>query len=255
MIAKRFVALFDLHYGYERRSGHKAPLHDLRAFDVAMQFVEDFKPDRLIFGGDILDCGAVSHHNHGKPGRTEGLRLLKDAEECGMGIIRPAEKLAKELDYIEGNHERWLHDLTDDDPALEGLVDIRRLLGLKRWNVIEQGKGVSLGKLTFVHGDQLRGGEHVAKAAVLAYERSVRFGHFHTYQAYTKTSALDLKLGRTGIAVPCLCTKDPKYGEGSPNRWVQGFDYGYVFADGTYADYVVIITNGKAVVEGKVYRG
>ena len=55
--------------------------------------------------------------------------------------------------------------------------------------------------------------------------------------------------------VPCLCTKGPKYGEGSPNRWVQGFNYGYLGSDGSYSDYIALIVNGRAIVEGKEYRG
>ena len=253
----RFAFLTDLHYGYERKHRHKVALHDPRAFATAYAFLQDFKPHSLILGGDILDCGVISHHNKGKPGRTEGLRLLADAEACRIDVIKPLESLgARQQVYIFGNHEDWTHDLEDDLPGLEGLVDLRTLLHLgPRWQVIPQGGHFNLGKLTFLHGDQLRGGEHVAKAAVIAYERSVRFGHHHTFAVYTKTSALDIKLGRTGIACPCLCTKDPKYGEGKANRWVQGLNWGYVMPDGTYADYVSIITNGKMIANGKVYRG
>lgn len=253
----KFAALFDLHFGYERRQGHKVPLHDMKAFGAALAFLEDFKPHQLILGGDILDCAVVSHHNRGKPGRTEGMRLLADAEECAAEIITPLKGLRPtKATYITGNHERFLDDLVDEQPGVEGLVALPRLLGLPAsWTLVPQGDHISLGKLTFLHGDQLKGGDGVAKAAVIAYERSVRFGHFHTFAAYTKTSALDLKLGRTGMAIPCLCTKNPKYGEGSPNRWVQGFNYGWIEDDGTYADYVPIITNGRAVINGKVYRG
>lgn len=255
---KKFLALFDLHYGFERKNGHKVALHDPKALGVALSFAADFRPDDIILGGDMLDCGAVSHHNKGKPGRTEGLRLLSDTEGCRRELIDPLMKLATPrtgLTYIIGNHCAWLEDLIDDDPALEGIIDIRKLLRLEQWRVIPQGGYYNLGKLTFIHGDQLRGGEHVAKAAVIAYERSVRFGHFHTYQTYTKTSAIDLKLGRTGIACPCLCTKDPKYGEGAPNRWVQGFNWGYINDDGTYNDYITVITNGRATINGKIYKG
>lgn len=253
----KFAFLCDLHYGFERRSGHKVPLHDMKAFGAAFAFLEDFKPDHLILGGDILDCGVVSHHNHGKPGRTEGLKLLKDAEDCNQDVITPLNALpTKSNTFITGNHEDWLNDLTDDQPGLEGLVDLKRLLSLQTWKVLPQGGKHHLGKLTFIHGDQLRGGQGVARVAVIEAERSVRFGHYHTFAAFTKTSFIEEKLGRTGIACPCLCTKDPKYGEGRGNSWVQGLNWGYVFPDGTYADYVSIITNGKMVgPDGKVYRG
>jgi metallophosphoesterase superfamily enzyme len=245
--------LTDSHFGYERKNGHKVALHDANALDIAYQFIEDFKPDQVILGGDILDCGVVSHHNHGKPGRTEGMRLISDAEQCRVQLIDPLKDIPNKT-FITGNHEDWLTDLSDDLPALEGMLDISNLLGLEGWNVIPQGGAYNLGKLTFVHGDQIKGGEHVAKAAVTDYERSIRFGHFHTFQAYSKTAAVEAKVGKTGMAVPCLCTKNPRYNESKPNRWMQGINAGYVFADGTFSDQVYLITGNKMVAEGKVYR-
>lgn len=251
---KKFLALYDLHYGYERRSGHKTSLHDPRAMDLALQFAEDFQPDVLILGGDILDCGAVSHHNHNKPGRTEGLRLISDARECGEQFIQPLNNIPiNKRIYIVGNHERWLEDFTEDFPALEGMLDLPTLLPLEGWQIVPQGGHYNLGKLTFIHGDQISGGEHAAKAAVIAYERSVRLGHFHTAQIYTKNTPISDQLGKTGICVPCLAKKNPSYGKGKPNRHVQGFCFGYVFGDGTYADQLVMITNGRAVANGKIY--
>jgi Calcineurin-like phosphoesterase len=253
---KKFVALYDLHYGYERRNRHKISLHDPRAMDVALQFASDFKPNIIIAGGDILDCGAISHHNRQKPGRTEGLRVLADAQECGQQFIQPLNQLkAEKRHFIKGNHEAWLDQLVEDMPGLEGLLDLPRLLPLDGWDVIEQGGHVNLGKLTFLHGDQLSGGEHVAKQAVINYERSVRFGHFHSQQTYSKNTPFDAEFPKTGISVGCLCRKSPHYGKSRPNKWSQGFLYGYILPDGSYHDYPVTIVKGRAVVNGKVYHG
>ena len=256
---KSFVSLFDLHYGYERDVyRHKKALHDPRAMDVALQFVSDFKPEVLVLGGDMLDCGAISHHNRNKPGATEGLRVLADGKELRQNFLNPLDsvKSIKKKIYLTGNHEDWLNDIIDREPGLEGLIDLKTMLDMDdSWTVLPQGGMFNLGKLTFLHGDQLRGGEHVAKAAVIAYERSVRFGHFHSHQVYTKTSAVDQKLGKTGVIVPCLCTKGPKYGEGAPNRWAQGLNFGWINSDGTFSDYVAIIINGRTIINGKEYIG
>lgn len=252
---RKYIATFDLHFGYERKNGHKVPLHDMKAFEAVLAFAQDFKPDVWIHGGDMLDCGVISHHNKKKPGNTEGLRLLSDAKEGRDSFITPVESLAKDLVYFTGNHEDWLNDLVIEIPALEGMLEVKSLLKLDRWKVIPQGKMYNLGHLHFVHGDQLKGGEHIAKAAVISMEESIRFGHHHTHQVYTKTSPVDKKLAKTGVAVPCLCTKDPKYGESAPNRWVQGFNFGYVDHSGTFNDYVAIIIDGKFMWNGKVYRG
>jgi hypothetical protein len=251
----KFVALFDSHIGYERRNGHKIALHDTKAIAATIQFVEDFKPDVTILGGDILDCGAISHHNHGKPGAVEGFRVVQDAEECRAMVIEPIEDLTKHrLVYHVGNHEDWLNDLSAQIPALEGIVDVRSVLKLgKKWEVIPQGDASKLGKLVFIHGDQIKGGEHAAKNAVSAYERNVRLGHYHTYQTYTKTSAVDSN-GHTGTVYPCLCKKRPGYGGGAPNKWMQGFGWGYVDEKtGLFNDYVSVIVNGRFIANGKEY--
>ena len=250
---QKFVALYDLHWGYERRGGHKVALDDVKAMNVALKFIHDFKPDHIILGGDMLDCGSISHHNHGKPGAVEGLKLLEDVKDLRNVLIKPLEALKpKSLTYIMGNHEDWVNDLVERIPALEGILDIPSLLKLSAaWKVVPNGESTKLGKLTFLHGDQVKGGEHSAKWATVAYEANVRFGHHHTFQVYTKTSALESN-GHTGIAVPCLCKKNPKYGGGSPNRWVQGFLWGYV-GPRSFNDYVTVIIDGQATINGKTY--
>jgi hypothetical protein len=255
---ERFIAAFDLHLGYERRGGHKVPLHDPKAWGALLAFASDFQPDTFILGGDVLDCGPVSHHNKGKPGRVEGLRILGDAEECRQEVIAPIEGIVGKgrLTYVIGNHEKWLTDAMEDDPALEGILSVERLLGLgANWEVPLFGNVVKAGKLHFIHGHEVKGGENVAKNAVIAYERSIRFGHHHTYQTYTKNSALDQRHPKTGIAVPCLCGRGPRYGEGAPNRWVQGFNFGEIDARGNFTDFIAIIVDGTFRYDGKTYRG
>jgi hypothetical protein len=253
---KKFVFATDLHWGYERdQARHKTALHDEKAINVMMEFASDFKPDYFILGGDALDCGAISHHNKHKPGNIEGLRLLSDAAELKAKVIKPAEKFSKHQTFIVGNHCDWLNDLITEIPALDGIINVEALLALDNWKVVPHGQAHKLGKLTFIHGDQIRGGEHIAKAAVTAYERNVRFGHHHTFQVHTKTSAVDAN-GHTGVAIPCLCKKAPRYGEGAPNRWMQGFEWGYVGGpDGCFNDYISVIVNGKSLINGKLYKG
>lgn len=253
----KFIAAWDMHFGYERRGGHKVALHDIKAINALLKFAADFKPDTFILGGDIMDCGAISHHNHGKPGATEGLRLLGDMQECAAQVIKPIEALKpKQMVFIKGNHCAWLDQLIEQQPTLEGIIDLEKLLGLQKWKLIEQGGQFDLGKLTFLHGDTISGGEHVAKAAVINYERSVRFGHYHTHAIYTKNSPIDYKNAKTGMAVGCLCKKAPGYGKGKPNRWQQGFLVGFVQPGGTFNDYHVNIIDGQFTApNGKVYKG
>lgn len=253
----KFLYCVDLHYGYERVNGHKKPLHDLRAMNAMLQFAKDFKPDEIILGGDMLDCGLISHHNHGKPGATEGLKLRADATELQDALLTPLECLgAKKLVYIEGNHEAWLNQLIEAIPTLEGLLELDNILDLSNWKVIPQGGQYDLGKLTFLHGDTVTGGEHVAKQAVINYERSVRFGHFHGFSAYTKSTPTDTKNPKTGMSIGCLCRKGPGYGKNKPNKWSNGFLYGYVDNAGYFNDYPITIIDGRFIApSGKLYKG
>lgn len=253
---KKFLYAVDMHWGHENVGGHKRPLHDIKAINAMLAFAVDFNPDEIILGGDILDCGAISHHNHGKPGATEGLRLLGDAKELRSEVLIPLESLKAKNTFITGNHEAWLDQLIELQPALEGIVELDAVLKLDKWKIIPQGGQYDLGKLTFLHGDTVSGGEHVAKAAVINYERSVRFGHYHTYQTFTKAAPSEYKNGKTGIAVPCLCHKTPKYGKSKPNRWVEGFNFGYIGDGGMYTDYIAVIVDGKFVgPNGTLYKG
>jgi hypothetical protein len=253
---QRFLALFDAHVGFEPSQGRLKALHDSRCLDAVLGFASDFKPHHLILGGDMLDCGPISHHRKGKVGELEGLRLVRDAEILQNyieGLEATTTGTGRRI-YHLGNHEDWLAQLTDELPGMTGLLDIKHLVKLpQKWEVVPQGGVSKLGKLHFLHGDQISSTVNPAKWAVEAYEKSVRFGHFHTYSAYSKIAALS-DTGHTGVAVPCLCKKDPNYGGGSPNRWVNGFLYGYVDEKtGHYTDSVVTMVNGKFMALGKKY--
>jgi hypothetical protein len=223
-----------------------------------VQVAQDWKPGIVIMGGDGLDCGAASHWNRNKPRLTEGLRLEKDATDYRRKVLNPLDDLKpKEKHYILGNHEDWVEQFVDENPAVEGLVSINQMLELaeNNWQVHEQGSVLPVGKLHFMHGDTVRSSTYPARYAVDTYGRSICFGHFHTPQSYTKVSALDTSDVHTGRAVGCLCRKDPGYGRGAPNRWAQGFLLFEIADDGCFQLHEVNVTAGKAIWQGRRYRG
>lgn len=254
---ERGVMFVDSHWGYENVGGKRRPLHDPRAHDILLQIIGDWKPRRAVMAGDGLDCGAASHWNKSKPRLTEGLRLESDADEYRRQVLDPIADATKERDYIKGNHEAWVDQFVDENPSVEGLVSIDKMLQLsaRGWNVHDQGSVIHAGKLHFMHGDTVRSSTYPARYAVTHYGRSICFGHFHSPQSHTRVSALDESDVHIGRAVGCLCRKDPGYGRGAPNRWAQGFLLFEVASDGTFQTYDVNITAGKAVWNGKVYRG
>ena len=254
-----YLALFDTHWGYDQRPGRtKAPLHDRRTLDLVLKVASDFKPDVLILGGDTLDCGPLSPHLKHKHRSIEGLRIATDAQELRAHVLEPLEQLGSKRIYLLGNHERWPEDVIEEYPGLEGVLSINALLGLEAhgWQIVPQGELYRLGKLFFMHGDTIKGSTHVAKAAMDRYDRNVRFGHFHTYQAYTKHRPLDIDHPKTAIAVPCLCGRDALYMMRAPNRWVQGFAYGHVEPNGIFHDQVsTVINHAWTAPWGTRYKG
>lgn len=253
----RGLFFVDSHWGHEIKGGKKRPLHDPAAHSILLQVAQDWKPHTVIMGGDGLDCGAASHWNRNKPRLTEGLRLEKDANDFQERVLAPLAAGAKQLHYILGNHEDWVEQFVDENPAVEGLVSVDEMLALTQngWTVHPQGSVLPLGKLHFMHGDTVRSAAYPARYAVDTYGRSVVFGHFHTPQSYTKVSALDTTDVHTGRSVGCLCRKDPSYGRGAPNRWAQGFLLFEIADDGCFQLHEVTVTAGKALWHGRRYRG
>jgi metallophosphoesterase superfamily enzyme len=254
----KFIAAFDMHVGFENKNKHKVPLHDEKAINAMLKFASDFKPDTFVCGGDHLDCGPVSHWLQNSKKSSEGLDLGEDIELYTKMVMDPINKELKPKNkiWMVGNHENWINDAIEKNPGLSSVLDLKKLLPLSGWKFIQQGGHHNIGQyLYFIHGDTLPNQRNIAAAAVERYNKSIIFGHFHTYQAATKHSMLTAKEVKIGVAVPGLCKKNPNYLEGRPNQWLTGFCYGYVESNGHFTSYVPIIIDGKFMTEGKKYSG
>lgn len=260
----KFIATGDAHVGWEKRNGRLVPIHDFKAWQAVCEFARDFKPDAWVEGGDGIDCGSISHWNEHNP-RAMDLPVYKEIEFYASEYLKRMNELLPAKGAIKhwhaGNHLRFLQDFVEKHPALDGILSIERELQLKEtgWQVFHSNgeQHVSkIGKLYFSHGDKLGGGGgNVALRAVTQYARNIRIFHHHTLQIATKVSAIDSKDRHTGMVVPCLCSRNPTFMRNRPNAWMNGFLYGYVFEDGSFADVPVIISEGKMMAEGRVYRG
>lgn len=261
--AQRFISLFDLHIGWERkRFGREAKLvrtHSPAAIASTMAFIKDFKPDRILLGGDEFNFAPISHWNKGKLWANTGGNIKREMDEFNELILGPLDNVTAEKDLIMGNHNAWLLQFLDENPALEGLVEPENYLKLEErgWRITEQGGIVEMGKLAFIHGDTIKGNADPARSAMQMYGRNIRFGHFHTYKSYTHYNPVNARDVKTAIAVPGMCVRNPTYGKNAPNSWVQGFNFGYIWPDGRYSDYIVVMTDSGFVAPGssKKYNG
>lgn len=243
------VIAFDSHY----------PAYHRPSWRALLDFTAKNKVDGFTFGGDQLDLNEISHHTKGKPiHRTRGA-LKRNLDGFDKYILTPVEKTLKpgcEKTWITGNHERFLQDLLDEQPELEGMLDIPGYLRLaeRGWKVIELGGHHKIGRLGIIHGETLKGGAaNVAKKAVEIWCSNVAFGHHHTAQSYTKAAPAHTGRKWSGTAVPCMGTTNPSYARGSANTHINGFAIAEVRPSRDFNLYTVVITDGKFSFGGNVY--
>jgi len=244
-IAKRGIALFDIHY----------PEHNKSCVNVAFKFMKDFKPDYLVLAGDQMDFGCISHFNKGKYRLLENKRLKKDYNGFQADILDKIEEIAPQnckKYFMIGNHEYWVDRLVDDNAQLEGLVEVELNLNLTDYKIVPFNKTLTIGEINFIHG--IWTNKYHAEKNVRVYNKNIFSGHIHTNQIFTVVSPIN-SLPRQGVSVGCLCDKNMDYMHEKPSAWVHQFMYWYELGDKTFRYYLVTIINGIAVINGKLYNG
>jgi len=258
----RFLAFGDVHYGWDkvfssRGRLRKQPIHDIRAFRVMLKFAKEYRPDIIVMAGDIADMSPICHHEFDRPKNLEAQRLQEVYEKLDEDIIQPVEALgASTVYWIDGSHEAWAAKLASRIPGIDGLIDPFHYLRLAECGFLYQPVGsiVTLGKLAFAHGDTITTSRlNAAKRAVERFGSSIRIWHHHTYQVFTKETLKNLAY-QTGVAVPCLCSRGPRYQQTHLNSWVKGFLYGVIERNG-FHDYVAVIWKNRLQTgDGHVYK-
>lgn len=241
----RILGLFDLHVPYNV---------DL---DPVMEFARDFKPTKVVLGGDLHDWTAVCHWIADQSRHLQGESIKQNYAELERVLLKPLQKAVggTRKILIPGNHERWLEQAIQLEPngaeywRLEDNVKLREYnIQLLKFNQAWQANK----NLVYIHG--LYTNDSHAKKTVNAYHTSVIYGHCHTVQSYTMVSPVDSDKFYKGQAVGCLCKLNPHYAENRPNAWVNGFSYAYVDEDGTFEDYPVVMVKGKFWALGRRYK-
>jgi Calcineurin-like phosphoesterase len=264
---KRFMALYDIHVGTDKRlvdGRMKSELtHSLPAIKAVMDFAVDFKPDWLILGGDQLNCGPVSHWNAGKPRLMPDMNLKWEMDELDKLILKPFDAIIPASGrkvWKSGNHEQWINQFVNENPGVEGLCEPENYLKLRErgWELAGDEDIIQFGKINFIHGHEVfkRGtvlAGSGAKKMGNAYRRNIRAGHLHTYEVYTDITPVDRSDYHTSIILPAMARASQAYAGGSSSNFQQGFGFGYVMPDGNFSDYVSIINNGKFVWNGRIY--
>jgi hypothetical protein len=92
-----------------------------------------------------------------------------DINRFKRDLLNPLDKMLKPTcrkTAISGNHESWLEsDLLDEQPELEGVVDIPVMVDLaaRNWRWVPCGGHIKIGTVSLLHGDQIGSGANIAK--------------------------------------------------------------------------------------------
>lgn len=242
---EKAVILSDIHY----------PEHSRKCLDVVMEFLEDYQPHYVIYLGDQLENECFSSWKKDIP-KTQALSAKKDYDSFNVEILKPIEGICSKSKYIwfTGNHEDWTYKYIDRYPKLKGLIEPENVLNLKErgYTIIPFNNIWKFGKLRMFHGFYWN--LYHARKTIDEVMHSCVYGHDHTYQVFTKTSAVDLKEYYTAYSIPCLCTLSPAFQRNRPNRHVNGLGIAEKFDDGCFNLYVATINDGRFAWNGKVYQ-
>lgn len=234
------------------------PQYDKKTLGAILSFLKQNKVDGLLLGGDSLDLETISHHTKGQPGlrRKGGLKSDLDgfATEVLSPLLKAIPKTAKKV-WLDGNHERFLQDLFDEQPELEGMLSLHKHLKLKErgFTVIEQGGCYEIGELVVLHGDTIGSSGTIARKAVETFGQNVLMFHTHQLQAYTKTSPISKTRKMCGWTSPIVGSVSPRYLHKRNNSWINGMNLVLKRPNGTFNLLQLVITEGEFSYGGKTY--
>lgn len=251
---KTWIWAHDLHF----------PAYSKPTWDAMMEFIKQNDIAGFGFGGDQFDNTEISHHTKGKPLYRERASYKRNTTNFTQTILQPLEKSLGDAErvWIIGNHDDWEHQLIEEQPELEGVIERVDELGLetKGWKVVPLGHSYKLGELNVIHGEILTGvgnqaGATPAKKAIELYAGNVLAGHTHAPQSFSKISPVEVKKKYMAWIAPILGATNPSYLRNRPTAWLNGFTIVEVREKGLFNLYPIVVIDGVFSFGGKEYRG
>lgn len=274
---KTAVLIADGHVGFKKdmETGDLTPFHDRRCFDVALQVCEDLQPDRIGFLGDMLDMAEYTDKFTRSPEFYWTTQASLIELSWWLGKYRQVVPDA-DMFYQAGNHEaRLRRSIINNMKAaymlkaadqVEGpsQLSVPSLLGLDDLDIeyigdYPDGKVWLNDNLVCYHGDKVSSveGKTAGKIVKNARESDI-CGHSHRAEMASKT--VYPKKGPRSYFTFVLGTFALLGGDmpasSKENNWQNSFAVvNYQEGNGFFQVYPVLIFDGKAIWNGKVYEG
>lgn len=229
---------------------------DIIDWDVAnecVRFIDEFKPDDIVFGGDGLDIRSLRGKAHAQE-QNESLKFDMDAFKRFMSMLFKRKGANKV--YLWGNHEDRLNVAMETSGSAivrdyaEGLIDeiqnFLRKLGVKKIIPFDADEGVyELGPLRFIHGYVHN--VNSTRQQALHYGKeggAVLMGDSHRLEQIN----ISKYKGAVGFSCGCLQSiPKAKYAKRRLGRsaWANGWAYGYYTNEGEWKVWLAHRVNGR----------
>ena len=242
---KRYLIIPDLHWvgGEELHPSYK----------LVKKFAKDFKPDGLVFLGDLFDFAYIAKFNKDLlktiSGKTFNLDYSLGNEEFDFW-----QKISNHIIVRQGNHDRRVDVAIDKAPFLEGLIEMENRLyfaerGIEYYKEIDP--PTQLGNVYFIHGWYTV--QHSAKKHLLNMAGNIIYGHTHKVQSYTVIlPAFNKEISAWNIG--CLTDKSPDWLRGVPSGWSHAFGILYILENGNFNFYTVRIIDNSFIWDGFLWK-
>jgi predicted phosphodiesterase len=271
-------------FRYYPDTGEYDPFHDIKAMDVALQIVQDLRPDQVIWLGDVLDLAEFSKYEQEQAFTFMTQKTIQTAYE----YLSLFGANAGHQVVLEGNHDRRLQKMvTANAMAAFGLKRAGDVTGWPVLSVphlcrfeelgVEYVGGYPAGeywvndRLKCIHGLKVRSNASTAKAVADDERVSTIFGHIHRIETHYRTANVRggarIRLAHTP---GCLCRIDGAVPSvhGSTNLdgrpvtnyedWQQGLTIvRYIPGDGPFSLETAFINTMEGyttVAAGKTYK-
>lgn len=247
MAIKTVLILPDLH----------CPHQDEQAVESVCKLARYIKPSHVVLLGDVIEGAGVSTHIKDSIAERATTDLLAEFDVFNALFDR-VTKYSGEVLLTLGNHDERINRYADEHPEVAKLIKFERCFELdarrksgKKIKLCKYNEALNIGKLWFTHGTYT--GDTAAKKMVLAYQRSICFGHTHTYGSHTWTSPIDVRDKHTAYNLGCLCNINPGFMKNRPSAWVHMCGVAYIRDDGSFNMYPVGVFGGRLVFNGKEF--
>ncbi len=245
---------------------------DRPAVEAFLRDIRIFKPNVIVLGGDIIECGGwLAKHQPIGFVATCDYSYQEDIQAAAW-FLDELQKAAPdaEIHYLEGNHEdrveRWCVDQTmahgRDAEFLRKAFSPYSLLRLeergipyyRRTEIYGSGlpRGwIQLGKMFFTH-ELGANSKNAARDAVQKTAGNVTF--FHTHREDTATIVYP-GIGICKAFNPgCLSQMQPIWKHSDPTSWSQGYAIDFIAKSGNFQRVHVPIWKGESLAGAMVER-